>query len=67
MFFEGTEGTLDITREGYTFTPNSGAPVEVVNKDSLERAHTANFIDAIVSGSKVSAPLEVASWRQACR
>jgi predicted dehydrogenase len=59
VFFEGTEGTLNITREGYTFTPNKGEPVEVVNNESLERAHTANFIDAIVTGSKVSAPLEV--------
>jgi predicted dehydrogenase len=58
VFFEGTEGTLDITREGYTFTPNSGAPIQVANTESLERAHTGNFIDAITKGAKVNAPLE---------
>ena len=57
VFFEGTEGTLDITREGYTFTPNSGAPIQVNATQDLERAHTGNFIDAIVKGDKVNAPL----------
>jgi predicted dehydrogenase len=57
VFFEGTEGTLDITREGYTFTPNSGAPIQVAATQDLERAHTGNFIDAIVKGDKVNAPL----------
>jgi len=57
VFFEGTEGTLDITREGYTFTPNNGAPIQVTATQDLERAHTGNFIDAIVKGDKVNAPL----------
>jgi predicted dehydrogenase len=57
VFFEGTEGSLDITREGYTFTPSSGAPIQVTSTESLERAHTGNFIDAIVKGYKVNAPL----------
>ena len=57
VFFEGTEGSLDITREGYTFTPNSGAPIQVASTENLERAHTGNFIDAIVKGDKVNAPL----------
>jgi predicted dehydrogenase len=56
VFFEGTEGTLDLTREGYTFTPNHGEPVRVAATQSLERAHTGNFIDAIVKGDKVNAP-----------
>ena len=51
VYFEGTEGTLDITREGYVFTPNSGEPVEV-KATSLEQAHAGNFIDAIVKTSK---------------
>jgi predicted dehydrogenase len=58
VFFEGTKGTLDMTRKGYTLTPNDGAPVEVGVSQSLERAHTGNFIDAIVKGDKVNAPLE---------
>jgi len=57
VFFEGTEGTLNLTREGYTLTPNDGEPVQVNATQSLERAHTANFIDAIVKGDKVNAPL----------
>lgn len=57
VFFEGTEGTLDLTRQGYTLTPNRGEPVIVPATQSLERAHTGNFIDAIVKGDKVNAPL----------
>lgn len=57
VYFEGTEGTLDITREGYTFTPNSGEPIQVNATQSLERAHAGNFIDAIVKGDKVNATL----------
>ena len=57
VFFEGTEGTLDLTREGYTFTPNSGEPVHVPAAKSLEIAHTGNFIDAILKGEKVNAPV----------
>ena len=29
VFFEGTEGTLDLSREGYTYTPNQGEPAHV--------------------------------------
>lgn len=57
VFFEGTEGTLNLTRKGYTHTPNDGEPVQVDATQSLERAHTGNFIDAIVKGEKVNAPL----------
>ena len=58
VYFEGTEGTLDITRERFVFTPNEGEPVQVKAAGPLERAHTANFIDAIVKGDKVNASLE---------
>jgi len=58
VFFEGTEGTLDLSRDGYTFTPNQGASSEVSSTESLERAHTRNFLDAIVSGAQVNAPLK---------
>ncbi|HKR27842.1 MAG TPA: Gfo/Idh/MocA family oxidoreductase [Acidobacteriaceae bacterium] len=57
VFFEGTEGTLNLTRKGYTLTPNDGEPVEVKATQSLEGAHTGNFIDAITKGEKVNAPL----------
>jgi predicted dehydrogenase len=59
VFFEGTKGSLNITREGYTFTPDEGAPIQIDSTQDLERAHTGNFIDAIVSGEKLNAPLEV--------
>jgi hypothetical protein len=58
VFFEGTEGTLDLSRDGYTFAPNSGDASEVSSTESLERAHTRNFIDAIVLGTPVNAPLK---------
>lgn len=57
VFFEGTEGTLNLTREGYTLTPNDGEPVQANATQSLEREHTTNFIDAIVKGGKINAPL----------
>ena len=57
VFFEGTEGNLDITREGYTFTPKEGEPIQAPATQNLERAHTGNFIDAIVKGDRANAPL----------
>ena len=58
VFFEGTQGTLDMGRDGYTFTPNEGEPVRVKSTESLERAHTRNFLDAVILGSKVNAPVK---------
>ncbi|MGA7343904.1 MAG: Gfo/Idh/MocA family oxidoreductase [Terracidiphilus sp.] len=58
VYFEGTAGSLNLTRQGYTLAPNDGAPFELASTESLERAHTGNFIDAIVKGDKVNAPLE---------
>lgn len=58
VYFEGNEGTLNIARDGYTFTPNEGEPVHVSSTQSLERAHTGNFLDAITSGAKLNAPLQ---------
>jgi predicted dehydrogenase len=58
VYFEGTEGCLDITREGYVFTPNDGQPVQVPSAQDLDRAHAGNFIDAIVKTAKLNATLE---------
>ena len=58
VFFEGTQGTLDMGRDGYIFTPNEGEPVRVKSTESLERAHTRNFLDAVILGSKVNAPVK---------
>ncbi len=59
VFFEGTKGSLNLTRKGYTLTPNDGAPTEVTSAESLECAHTGNFLDAIVKSEKPNAPLEI--------
>lgn len=58
VYFEGTKGTLNLTREGYTLTPNDGPATQVVSTQSLERAHTGNFVDAVIAGKKVNASLE---------
>ena len=55
VFFQGTEGTLDLARDGYTFQPNKGAPTQVAAEGSLESAHTSNFLDAVLNGKPVSA------------
>lgn len=57
VYFEGTEGSLDLTRDGYTYLPKDGNPVSVRAEGNLERAHTANFLNAIVKGALVSANL----------
>ena len=58
VFFEGTEGTLDLSREGYVFTPNKGAAENVVAVESLEKTHARNFLDAILRDARVNAPVE---------
>lgn len=58
VLFEGTEGTLDLSRSGYTFIPNKGDAVHVAAEGSLEKAHTANFLNAVLNGAPPSANLE---------
>jgi predicted dehydrogenase len=58
VLFEGTNGLLEIARDGYIFTPRSGEPVRVDTTQNLERAHTKNFLDAITAGTPPNAPLE---------
>jgi len=65
VFFEGTEGTLDLSRDGYTFQPNKGSAVRVTAEGELENPHASNFLDAVLKGTPVSAPL--ASGIDACR
>jgi hypothetical protein len=65
VLFEGTEGTLDLSREGYLFRPNKGAAIQVPAEGPLENPHATNFLDAILKGTPVSAPL--ASGIDACR
>ncbi|MBS1814238.1 MAG: Gfo/Idh/MocA family oxidoreductase [Acidobacteria bacterium] len=59
VFFEGTEGTLDVTRGGFTFSPNKGEETTFKSGEDLEQAHVKNFIDAVTTGSSLNAPLSV--------
>jgi predicted dehydrogenase len=58
VFFQGTEGTLDIARSGYVFKPNKGEPEIVETKENLEIAHATNFLNALKNGSKLSADIQ---------
>ena len=57
VFFEGTKGTLNLTREGFTLKPNEGQPTQFDSKQNLEQAHTQNFVDAVLTGKPTNAPL----------
>ena len=57
--FLGTEGSLDITRERYVYTPNKGAQQTVEASGSLEIAHASSFLDAVQKGGKPSAGVEI--------
>ncbi|MBA3440848.1 MAG: Gfo/Idh/MocA family oxidoreductase [Pyrinomonadaceae bacterium] len=59
VFFEGTEGTLDISRDGYIFRPNKGEPQIVKSTQNLEVAHATSFLDAIKNGTPPSAPINI--------
>lgn len=64
VVFLGTEGSLDISREQYIFTPNKGEPQVVKAVGPLELPHAANFVDAVLKGTKPSA--DAATGIQAC-
>jgi predicted dehydrogenase len=64
VLFMGTDGSLDIARDGYVYRPNKGAPVEVTATENLELAHVTNFLDAVKEGRPPSADIEVGV--QAC-
>jgi predicted dehydrogenase len=63
VLFEGSQGTLDLARDGYVFTPNEGSPEIVRATEDLDSAHTAAFLDA-VQGKKP--PPSLATSLQAC-
>jgi predicted dehydrogenase len=64
VLFQGTEGSLDIARDGYVFRPNKGEAVEVKATENLELAHVTNFLDAVTRGTRPSADIDVGV--QAC-
>lgn len=59
VFFQGTEGTLEITRAEYVFTPNKGEAQIVKAEGSLEVAHASNFLDAVKSGKRPNAEIQI--------
>jgi predicted dehydrogenase len=59
VLFEGTEGSLDIGRDGYTFTPREGAPEVVKAEGNLDEAHAREFVAAIKEGRRPSADVEI--------
>ncbi len=58
VFFQGTEGTLEITRADYVFTPNKGEAQVVKAEGNLEVAHATDFLDAVKSGKRPSADIQ---------
>ncbi len=59
VLFHGTKGKLELFRAGYIYTPHEGSQIVFDNKESLDRAHMQNFLDAMILGKKVSAPIEI--------
>jgi hypothetical protein len=64
VYFQGTEGSLDLARDGYVYRPNKGQPVELKSTENLEIAHVTDFLDAVKEGRKPSADIEIGV--QAC-
>ncbi len=63
--FSGTEGRLDISRDGYTYTPHKGAPEVAEATGDLGVDHVTNFLDAMKTGRAPSAG--IAQGVEACR
>jgi predicted dehydrogenase len=59
VFFQGTEGTLELTRAEYVFTPNKGEPQIVKAEGHLEVAHATDFLEAIKHGRRPSADIQI--------
>jgi predicted dehydrogenase len=59
VFFQGTEGTLDITRAEYVFTPYKGDPIVVKAEGSLEIAHATDFLNAVKTGKHPNADIQI--------
>ncbi len=59
VFFQGTDGTLEITRAEYVFTPNKGETQVVKADGNLEIAHANDFLDAVKTGKRPSAGIRI--------
>lgn len=59
VFFQGTAGTLEITRNDYVFTPNKGTTQVVKAEGNLEIAHATDFLDAVKNNRQPSADIQI--------
>lgn len=59
VVFLGTEGTLDIARDGYVFRPHKAAEQRVAASGSLEVAHARDFIDAVKNNRRPNADIAI--------
>jgi predicted dehydrogenase len=57
IVFIGSEGSLEISRARYVFSPNKGKPETVEAGGLLEVAHTAGFLEAIRNGLRARTAL----------
>ncbi len=58
VFFQGTEGGLELTRAEYVFIPNKGEPVVVRAEGNLEIAHATDFLEAVKAGKRPNADIQ---------
>ncbi len=58
VFFQGTEGALELTRADYVFTPNKGEPVVIKAEGNLDVAHATDFLDAVKTGKRPNADIQ---------
>jgi predicted dehydrogenase len=58
VFFQGTEGELDLARDRYIFTPHKGEPQVVNAEGSLDVAHVTDFLAAVKTGKKPNADIQ---------
>jgi predicted dehydrogenase len=59
VLFHGTEGKLEIFREGYIYTPHGKAPQQVEARTDIDLEHVTDFFDAIKENRKPSADIEI--------
>ena len=59
VLFLGTEGSLEISREGYTHTPHTGPARVVTATADLEHEHVVDFLDAVRDGRRPSADIAI--------
>ena len=59
VLFHGTEGKLEIFREGYIYTPHGKSPQQINAKTDLDLEHVNDFFNAISENRKPSADIEI--------